>query len=196
MDERLRRRNRNTMLAALVAVFGMIGLTFASVPLYDLFCRVTGYAGTPRVAAAPSSVVGERKITVRFDASVNGQLDWSFAPKQGPMVVKVGETALAFYSVHNRSDGPTVGTATFNVTPAKAAKYVNKIQCFCFTQQRLEAGQSADMAVSFFIDPAIEKNRNVKDVHTITLSYTFFPKEGTTDGRVAARAVAPDAAIR
>jgi cytochrome c oxidase assembly protein subunit 11 len=196
MDDRLRRRNRITMIAAFGVVAGMVALTFAAVPLYDLFCRVTGYAGTPRVATAASGVVGERQITVRFDASVNGHLDWRFAPKQGPMAVKVGETALAFYSVQNRSDGPTVGTATFNVTPAKAAKYVNKMECFCFTEQRLEAGQSADMAVSFFIDPAIVENHNVDDVNTITLSYTFFPKDGTTDGRVAARTVADNAAIR
>ena len=186
------RRNKRTMAAVLAVSVGMIGLAYASVPLYDLFCRVTGFGGTPGFAQAPPGVVADRDITVRFDASVNPNLAWRFAPAQGPITVKVGETALAFYRAESMADGPTDGTATFNVTPLKAAKYVYKIDCFCFTEQRLEAGQSVDMAVSFFVDPAIIEDRLLDDVNTITLSYTFFPKHGTEGGRVAANtATAP-----
>ena len=132
----------------------------------------------------------DREITVRFDSSVNRNLAWRFAPAQEPMTIKVGETALAFYRAESKADGPTIGTATFNVTPLKAAKYFDKIDCFCFTEQRLEAGQSVDMAVSFFVDPAIMDDRLLDDVNTITLSYTFFPKHGTEDGKVAVNAAA------
>lgn len=173
------------MAAVLGVVVAMTGLAYASVPLYDLFCRVTGFGGTPGVAQAPSDVVMDRKITVRFDSSVNRGLAWRFAPAQEPMTVKVGETALAFYRAESTADGPTVGTATFNVTPLKVAKYVDKIDCFCFTEQRLEAGQSVDMGVSFFVDPAIVDDRLLDDVNTITLSYTFFPKHGLEGGKVA-----------
>lgn len=166
----------------------MVGLTFASVPLYNLFCRATGYGGTPGIAQAPDRIDEGRRITVRFDSGVNPALRWQFAPAQGPMTVSVGETALAFYHAQSSADGPTIGTATYNVTPLKAAKYFDKIDCFCFTEQRLEAGESADMAVSFFIDPAIMEDRNLDDVNTVTLSYTFFPKYGTEHGAVAARA--------
>jgi len=186
------RRNKRTMAAILAVSVGMIGLAYASVPLYDLFCRVTGFGGTPGVARAPPGVVADRDITVRFDSSVNPNLAWRFAPAQGPITVKVGETALAFYRAESMADGPTEGTATYNVTPLKAAKYVYKIDCFCFTEQRLEAGQSVDMAVSFFVDPAIIEDRLLDDVNTITLSYTFFPKHGTEGGRAAANtATAP-----
>lgn len=191
MDAATRRRNRRTMIALFCAAAGMAGLAFASVPLYDLFCRVTGFGGTPGVAQAPGKIVGDRVVTVRFDASINSALAWRFAPAQGPMTVNVGETALAFYHAQSLADGPTIGTATFNVTPLKAAKYVDKIDCFCFTEQRLEAGETVDMAVSFFVDPAIVEDRYLDDVNTITLSYTFFPKHGTGDGRVAVNASAP-----
>ena len=186
MNAELKRRNKRTMIAVLAVVAGMTGLAYASVPLYDLFCRVTGFGGTPGIAQAPSSATVDREITVRFDSSVNHNLAWHFAPAQEPMTIKVGETALAFYKAESKADGPTVGTATFNVTPLKAAKYVDKIDCFCFTEQRLEAGESADMAVSFFVDPAIMDDRLLDDVNTITLSYTFFPKYGTEGGKVAA----------
>ena len=185
MDPAVGRRNRRTMFALLGVVAGMVGLAFASVPLYDLFCRVTGFGGTTGVAQAPAAAVGERVITVRFDAGVNSSLPWRFSPAQGPMSVRVGETALAFYRARNAADMATVGTATYNVTPLKAAKYFDKIDCFCFTEQRLEAGETVDMAVSFFVDPAIIEDRNLDEVNTITLSYTFFPLRGTEDGAVA-----------
>ncbi|MDH5559196.1 MAG: cytochrome c oxidase assembly protein [Alphaproteobacteria bacterium] len=197
MKADLQRRNNRTMAAILGAVVGMVGLAYASVPLYNLFCRVTGFGGTPGVAQAPSAVIADREITVRFDSSINPKLPWRFAPAQGPMTVKVGETALAFFRADSKADGPTAGTATFNVTPLKVAKYVDKIDCFCFTEQRLEAGESADMAVSFFVDPAIMDDRFLDDVNTITLSYTFFPLHGTDGGKVAANlAAAPGGTVQ
>jgi cytochrome c oxidase assembly protein subunit 11 len=179
------------MIALFCVVAGMVGLAFASVPLYDLFCRVTGFGGTPGVAQAPDGVAGARTLTVRFDAGVNSALPWRFAPAQEPMTVRVGETALAFYRARSVADGPTIGTATYNVTPLKVAKYFDKIACFCFTEQRLEAGETVDMAVSFFVDPAIMEDRNLDDVQTITLSYTFFPLHGTEGGAVAVSAAGP-----
>lgn len=176
MTPGLRSRNRRTVIMLVGILAGMVGLVAASVPLYNLFCRATGYGGTPGIAQAPGRVVEGRRITVRFDASVNSGLAWRFSPAQGPMTVRVGETALAFYHARSNASGPTVGTATFNVTPLKAGQYFDKIDCFCFTEQRLQAGESADMAVSFFIDPAIMEDRNLDDVNTVTLSYTFFPK--------------------
>jgi cytochrome c oxidase assembly protein subunit 11 len=190
MSADLNRRNKRTMVAMFSIVVAMTGLAYASVPLYDLFCRVTGFGGTPGIAQAPSEVTADREITVRFDSSVNPNLAWRFAPAQEPMTVRVGETALAFYRAESLADRPTIGTATFNVTPLKVAKYVDKIDCFCFTEQLLEAGESADMAVSFFVDPAIMDDRLLDDVNTITLSYTFFPKYGTEGGKVAVNAAA------
>jgi len=191
VDPVTRRRNRWLTVALLGVVGGMVGLTFASVPLYNLFCRATGYGGTPGIAVAPAQVDSRRRMTVRFDAGVNSALPWRFAPAQGPMTVNVGETALAFYKARSVADAPTVGTATYNVTPLKAAKYFEKIDCFCFTEQRLEAGESADMAVSFFIDPAIMEDHNLDEVNTVTLSYTFFPKYGTEQTALAVGAAKP-----
>ena len=193
MNPAASRHNRRTMIALFCVVAAMAGLAFASVPLYDLFCRATGFGGTTGVAQAPDGVAGERLITVRFDAGVNSALPWRFAPAQEPMTVRVGATALAFYRARSVADGPTVGTATYNVTPLKAAKYFDKIACFCFTEQRLEAGETVDMAVSFFVDPAIMEDRNLDDVNNITLSYTFFPLYGTDGGAVAASAAHPAA---
>lgn len=186
MNADMQRRNTRTMLIVVSVVAGMSGMAYASVPLYNLFCRVTGYGGTPGVAKTSTEAIIDREITVRFDASVNHNLAWRFAPAQPPMTIKVGETALAFYHAENKSSDTTIGTATYNVTPLKAAKYVNKVDCFCFTEQTLEAGEAVDMAVSFFVDPAIMDDRLLDDVNTITLSYTFFPKHGTDGGKVAA----------
>lgn len=191
MDREVARRNRRTMIAVAILPVVMTGLAYASVPLYDLFCRVTGFAGTPGIATAPSGAVVEREMTVRFDAGVNPSLPWQFAPAQGPMRIRVGETAMAFYRARNTSGQDTVGTATFNVTPLKAARYFDKIDCFCFTEQRLAAGEEADMGVSFFIDPEIMEDRNLDEVTTVTLSYTFFPKYGTEGGAVAANSAVP-----
>lgn len=168
---------RVTALALVGVVAGMTGLAFASVPLYRLFCQVTGYGGTPRVAldgqAGDVDAAG-RSITVRFDANVNPALPWRFKPEQHRIQVPLGESALAVYRAENLSDTPITGTATFNVTPNKAAPYFVKVQCFCFDEQRLEAHGGADMPVSFYVDPAIAEDPDTKDVSTITLSYTFF----------------------
>lgn len=152
----------------------MAGLAFASVPLYRLFCQVTGYGGTTQVADAAPAEIAERRITVRFNADVNPKLPWNFEPLEPAVTLRVGEPGLAFYRAVNLTDRPVSGTATFNVTPLKAGQYFSKTQCFCFDEQRLEAGEAVEMGVSFFIDPAILEDRNLDDVTTVTLSYIFF----------------------
>jgi cytochrome c oxidase assembly protein subunit 11 len=167
--------------AALMALL-MIGAAYASVPLYDLFCRVTGYGGTTQVAdIAPGAVNGEaaRMITVRFDASLNRQLPWAFEAPDSAVELPIGESGLAFYSAKNLTDRQITGTATYNVSPDKAGYYFSKIDCFCFTEQVLEPGQSVDMPVSFFVDPEILTDPEMDDVKTITLSYTFFEAPNT-----------------
>ncbi len=160
----------------------MVGLSFASVPLYRLFCQVTGYGGTSQVAEAAPGAVAERVIKVRFNADIGSGLPWYFKPVQREIALRVGEPGLATLRARNLSDIAVTGTSTFNVTPLKAGQYFNKVQCFCFTKQRLESGQELDMAVSFFVDPEILSDRNLDEVTTITLSYTFFraPSDVTT----------------
>jgi cytochrome c oxidase assembly protein subunit 11 len=153
----------------------MVGAAYASVPLYRLFCQVTGFDGTPRIATKPASTVLDRTIVVRFDANVTPGLPWQFEPVQNTMEVKIGETNLAFFRATNTSDQPVRGTAIYNVLPEIAAAYFNKLQCFCFTEQVLEPGQSMEFPVSFFVDPAIVDNRDARGVTHITLSYTFNP---------------------
>lgn len=167
-------RNARTGLLLTGIVAGMVGLSFAAVPLYRLFCQATGYGGTPQVAAAAPAAVSERQITVRFNADVDPRLPWKFGPLQRAVRLKVGEAGTAVFRAHSLAGYTTVGAATFNVTPLKAGQYFNKVQCFCFDEQRLEPGQQADMGVSFFVDPAIQDDRNLDEVKTITLSYTFF----------------------
>ena len=171
-------RNRVTVLAAVAVVVGMVGLAFASVPLYRLFCQVTGYGGTTQVAESAPVEVGERVVTIRFNADTARDMPWRFSPEQREISVHVGEETLAFYKAHNPADRRITGTATFNVTPLKAGVYFQKIDCFCFTEQTLEPDQTVDMPVSFFVDPAIDEDPNLDDVKTITLSYTFFPASG------------------
>ncbi len=179
-----KRRNARTGLVLTGIVAGMIGLSFASVPLYRLFCQVTGYGGTTQVAEAAPGAVAERVIKVRFNADIGPGLPWYFKPVQREIALKIGESGLATFRARNLSDTAVTGTSTFNVTPLKAGQYFNKVQCFCFTKQRLEAGQELDMTVSFFIDPEILSDRNLDEVTTITLSYTFFRAPG--DARTAA----------
>jgi cytochrome c oxidase assembly protein subunit 11 len=171
------RRNIRTLAFLGAFVAGMGGLAYASVPLYEIFCRVTGYGGTTQVVAVESNEVVDRTLTIRFDSNVNPALGWAFDPVLKSMDLKVGENALAFYQAENESDEAIVGTATFNVTPDKAGLYFNKVECFCFTEQVLKPGQRVDMPVSFFIDPTIVEDPNLDDVTTITLSYTFFRAE-------------------
>ncbi len=155
-------------------VVSMLGLSYAAVPLYKMFCQVTGYAGTTQRAKAAPLKSSKELMTVRFDANVSRDLDWQFKPVQRSITLKIGEEALAFYEATNTSDKPITGTATFNVTPAIAGSYFNKIACFCFTEQTLEPGETVQMPVSFFIDPDILTDSDSKDVKEITLSYTFF----------------------
>lgn len=175
MRDAATKSNARTALMAGGIVVGMLALAFASVPLYRLFCQITGFGGTPLVADAAPAAVGERVVTVRFDANVMGgpnALGWRFEGPR-PIQARVGEDHLIFYRATNRASVEATGTATFNVTPLKAAPYFHKIACFCFTDQALAPGESMDMPVSFFVDPAIEKDPNLRDVTTITLSYTF-----------------------
>ena len=170
------RKNRRVGSLLCAIVFGMVGMSYAAVPLYDLFCRVTGYAGTTQVAAKKSEKITSRPIKIRFDAMANN-IDWAFQPTQRQMELKVGENGLAFYRATNRSDRTLTGTATFNVTPLKVGAYFNKVECFCFTEQTLKPGETIEMPVAFFVDPEIVVDPNLNDVKTITLSYTFFPVE-------------------
>jgi len=170
------RGRKGLTLGALLAVIGaMTTLVAFSVPLYRLFCAATGYNGTTqRATTSPDDVVRSRTITVRFNAELAPGLDWEFRPEQVSVDVHPGETKIIQYRAVNLSKEVTTGTATFNVTPAKAGLYFDKLQCFCFTAQRLNPGQGADLAVQFFVDPAIVQDRDAADVDTITLSYTMF----------------------
>ena len=175
------------LTAALCVVFvaGMVGMSFAAVPLYRLFCQVTGYQGTTRQAdKAPDRTV-DRIVTIRFDANIANGLGWSFRPAQRSIEVKVGEVATVDFLAENRTAEPTTGTAAFNVTPGEAGAYFNKIACFCFTDKTLQAGEKAVLPVMFFVDPSMAVDRDMNVVDTITLSYTFYP---------AARAPSPVAA--
>ncbi len=196
MRTELARRNRVTALVAAGAVVGMTGLAFAAVPLYRVFCQATGLAGTPAVAEAAPGAATERRITVRFDANINKALPWRFQPAIREMTVRVGEPGLAHYKAVSLAEATTTGRAVFNVTPLKAGRYFTKIDCFCFQEQRLAAGQSARMPVSFFIDPAILENPNLDDVDTITLSYSFLRAAPMATVRIFGDDVAGETARR
>ena len=168
------RSNKVLALSLAGVIGGMLGLSFAAVPLYRLFCQVTGYGGTPRIDAGASPGTVDRQITVRFNADVNGRMPWKFAPVQRGVTLRLGEEAVAFYTARNPTDGPITGVSTYNVTPEKAARYFHKTACFCFDEQTLEAGQDMSFPLSFWVDPAIANDPNTRDVTTITLSYTFF----------------------
>ena len=155
------------------AAFLMLGLSFAAVPLYDMFCRVTGFGGTPRVALEEAANLGERTLTVRFDSNVGAGLNWSFEPEVGSIRLRTGQTATVFYKVTNRSDKETLGIATYNVAPNAFGPWFNKISCFCFTEQTLGPGESMDMPVVFFLDPELEKAETMRRMESVTLSYTF-----------------------
>ena len=159
-------------LAAVIG--GMLALSYAASPLYEAFCKATGFAGTPRVAVEGERPILDRTVEVRFDTNVDPNLAWYFEPVQRSVRVKLGEEKLVFFRATNRSQRPIVGTATYNVTPEPAGPWFNKIQCFCFTEQLLKPGQSVDMPVIFFVDPDMDKDRRYDNVRTITLSYTFF----------------------
>jgi cytochrome c oxidase assembly protein subunit 11 len=178
--------NRNNRTAAIFAVIGlaMLGLAFASVPLYRAFCQATGYGGTTqRAEAAPGADAAEGQIGVRFDANINAKLPWKFEPEQERVRVIPGQPTKIFYRATNLVARPTTGQAAFNVTPAAIGKYFSKIECFCFTEQTLKPGQTVDMPVVFFVDPKVRQDPDTRDVDEITLSYTFYPVEtDATDG--------------
>lgn len=172
-------KNTRTLTMVMGVVVGMTALAFASVPLYDMFCRVTGFGGTTQVStAAPSEdEIIDRDITIHFNGDVNGNLNWEFEPEFRKVNVKVGQQGLITFKAENNGRSPSVGTAVYNVTPAKAGKYFQKTQCFCFDAQTLNPKQAMDMPVLFYIDPSIVEDRNMDDVKTITLSYSFFESD-------------------
>jgi cytochrome c oxidase assembly protein subunit 11 len=176
----------------LAVVAGMGGLVAASVPLYRLFCAATGFGGTTQRASAAPGAASSAYITVRFDAETAADLGWDFAPEQAEVRVHPGERTQVFFRAVNRSAEPVTGTATFNVTPTKAGIYFDKLQCFCFTKQRLQPGEKKDMGVVFFVDPDLLSDPNTRDVRTITLSYTMF--RARQPGSPSAAATTPRAA--
>jgi cytochrome c oxidase assembly protein subunit 11 len=182
-------KQRNTVLASVLvtAIAGMVGLSFAAVPLYRLFCAATGYGGTPSIglAAAPGSSGGT--IRIRFNANTNPGLPWEFAPDQAEVSLKLGDEQVAFYHAINKSSRPVTGMALYNVTPERVGRYFHKTACFCFNQQTLSGNQSMEFPVSFWVDPAIRSDPNTADIKVITLSYTFFHslEDAATTGALA-----------
>ncbi len=171
------RNNRRTGLVVALVGLAMLGLAFASVPLYRLFCQVTGFAGTTQRATAstkePVPVPG-KSVSVRFDGNTSG-LPWEFKPEQTTQTVTIGDRRLAFYRAVNTSDKPVTGSAGYNVSPDEAGKYFVKIECFCFTEQTLQPGEAVDMPVTYYVDPAILDDQTARRISEITLSYTFYP---------------------
>ena len=169
---------RDLWVAGGAGVFAacMVGMAYAAVPLYDWFCRTTGFGGTTQVASSAPSQVSDRIVTVRFDANVGPGLPWSFAPVQTQVQARLGEVITVDYVVTNRSARETLGMASYNVTPLNIGAYFHKINCFCFTDQRLKSGERREMTVVFYVDPAIARDSDGRDVDTITLSYSFFPQ--------------------
>ena len=177
---RSKARNNGAIVAiCLTAVFGMIGMAYAAVPLYKIFCQVTGYGGTIRQVQQASDVILDKRIKVRFDGNVSSALPWEFKPEQREVEIRIGETKQIFFHAKNIFGKETTGQATFNVTPQAAGAYFNKVECFCFTEQTLSPGEEAEMPVVFFVDPDIVNEPETKNINTITLSYTFYPHEKT-----------------
>ena len=172
------RNNGAVVMMCLSFVFGMGAMSYAAVPLYRIFCQVTGYNGTTQRVDQVSSVILDRTMRVTFDANVAPGLQWEFKPVEREVNPKIGETIQVNFTAENRSNETQRGQAVFNVTPGEAGVYFNKVQCFCFTETDLKPGEKLDMPVVFYIDPEIVKAVESKDIHTVTLSYTFYPKEG------------------
>lgn len=173
-------RNRRTLLSLAMLATGMLCLAYAAVPLYQLFCQVTGFGGATTRAEAASTATRERIVTVRFDANIDPGLPWRFEPVQRSVQAKLGENMLIFYRAKNLAKEPVTGVATFNVTPLKTGGVFSKVACFCFDEQTLQPGEEVEMPVSFYIDPAMADDRTLNDVTTITLSYTFFRAKAQT----------------
>ena len=176
--DRTTQRSNMVVAGVCLAFFGgMVGMAYAAVPLYAMFCQITGYGGTTQRVEQYSDRVLDREITVRFDANTSG-LPWDFKPVARDVTMKIGETTQVHYTAKNLFDRPTSGRATFNVTPEMAGAYFNKVECFCFTDTTLKPGETLDMPVVFYVDPDIVDVPELRNVKTITLSYTFFPIEG------------------
>jgi len=183
-------RRRDIMVAAACGAFVavMVGAAYAAVPLYNWFCRTTGFGGTPQIATAAPSHIIDRKLKVRFDANTAGGLPWRFEPEQGSVEVRIGEVVTMNYKVVNESARETAGIASYNVSPPTVGAYFAKINCFCFTEQRLKAGEARDMTVVFFVDPGLAKDAEQDGLDTITLSYTMYPVRQPETPRVEPRA--------
>jgi cytochrome c oxidase assembly protein subunit 11 len=190
-----RHRTRSDVVVAAACggfVALMVGLSYASVPLYTWFCRATGFGGIPQIASVGPAAISDRHITVRFDANVGPGLPWRFEPERNAIDVRLGEVVTVYYTVTNTSLAATAGQALYNVTPTTVGSYFIKINCFCFTEQRLAAGEKREMAVVFYVDPEMVKDSDQNDLDTITLSYTFYPSRpprgGVADGTPSPRA--------
>ncbi|MBV9655798.1 MAG: cytochrome c oxidase assembly protein [Acetobacteraceae bacterium] len=180
----------------MVVIALMLGVSFAAVPLYRLFCAATGYGGTPNIGAAASPGETAKTVTVRFNADTNPGLPWHFQPARPEITLRSGEEQVAFYSARNEASLPVTGVALYNVTPETAGKYFHKTACFCFNKQTLQPGQTASFPLSFWVDPAIAGDPNTADIHTITLSYTFFRSLGDAAGTPALAAAGPHVGAR
>jgi cytochrome c oxidase assembly protein subunit 11 len=190
-----RLQGKQRTAAQLVAVVvTMVSLSYAAVPFYDWFCKVTGFGGTTSVAETGSDVILDQTVKVRFDASLDQGMPWTFRPVARSMEIRIGETGLAFYEAHNPTDRVIAGTASFNVFPYAAGGYFTKIDCFCFTDQVLQPGETVQMPVSFYIDPAMVEDPEGQFVHEIVLSYTFHEKRLPEEQAALEPSAAPDAA--
>ena len=169
----LKAQNKKVIFIIFFIGMLMLSLSYAAVPLYDIFCRVTGFGGTTQIASSAPGSTGHPNINIRFESNITDSLNWDFYSKTKTVKIPMGEEKTIYYFAKNLSDEPIVGTATFNVTPAKAGQYFMKIDCFCFVEQLLNPGESMNMPVTFFIDPDLYKDENVQEVNEITLSYTF-----------------------
>lgn len=174
------KKNKSAAIIIVTIAFFMLGLSFAAVPLYRVFCQKTGFGGTPQIVLSMQEVVTDRIIRVQFNADTNFDMPWEFTPLQKEVTVHAGELGLAYYKAKNISDVPIVGMATYNVTPQKAGKYFSKVACFCFIEQTLDPSEEMEMPVQFYIDPKIIDDPDLDDVTLITLSYTFFPLKKST----------------
>jgi cytochrome c oxidase assembly protein subunit 11 len=193
------KKNTRTALMAFAIFASMLGLAYASVPLYRLFCQVTGFGGTPMRADAASRQVLDQTIRIRFDSNTDNGLPWRFSPVLRQQTVKIGANTLAFYESENLSDKPVTGMATFNVTPEIAAPYFTKVQCFCFNEQTLQPGEKVNMPVSYYVDAKIMDDRQAREVPEITLSYTFYRVEEPETSKIKTTSAVPSvmpAAIR
>ncbi|EAU39650.1 cytochrome C oxidase assembly protein [Fulvimarina pelagi HTCC2506] len=193
-DEKARRRGLIIAASCTAFIFGMVGAAYASVPLYELFCQVTGYGGTTQRAEANELQVSDKTIEVRFDGNTAKGLPWTFRPNDRSITVRLGETSETSYQVVNNSDRPITGQALYNVTPDAAGIYFNKIACFCFNEQTLQPGESVEMPITFFVDPEVLDAEELQGGYAITLSYTFFPVDDPDEVVNAAQSESSDLA--